>query len=84
MFVIIRKKTLIVSVLCSVLLFSTLTIVGMSKRSIIASTNPSTNWGLNFKSDGTPPSGNVTSEFLKQYNSFYIGNTNEKKNISNF
>lgn len=79
MFLIIRKKTLIVSILCSALLFTTLTIVGMSKRSIIASTNPSTNWGLNFKSDGTPPIGNATSEFLKQYNSFYIGNTNEKK-----
>lgn len=37
------------------------------------------NWGLSFKENGCPPKGNVTSEFLKEYNSYYIGNTEEKK-----
>ncbi len=36
-----------------------------------------TNWGLSFQSEGKAPQGNTTSEFLKQYNSYYVQNTND-------
>lgn len=39
-----------------------------------------TDWGLSFGVTGAAPRGNVSSEELKQYNAYYIGNT-EKKTI---
>ena len=36
------------------------------------------NWGLTFGQDNTPQ-GNASSDYLKQYNCYYIGNPNEKK-----
>lgn len=38
-----------------------------------------TNWGLKFHEDGKTPTGNATPEFLKNYNSYFIGD--ESKNI---
>lgn len=32
-----------------------------------------TDWGLSFQSEGAPPIGNATSEALKSYNAFYMG-----------
>ena len=31
------------------------------------------NWGLSFRQDGVPPVGNATSEYLRQFDSWYIG-----------
>lgn len=39
----------------------------------------SENWGLCFSEDGQPPTANNTSEELKKYNSYYIGDTSQKK-----
>ena len=33
------------------------------------------NWGLSFQTEGAPPIGNATSEYLKQFNAFYIGDS---------
>jgi len=37
-----------------------------------------TNWGLSFQNKGKSPIGNATPEHLKKYNSYYIGDTDEK------
>jgi len=37
-----------------------------------------TNWGLSFKGEGKCPVGNATPDYLKKYNSYYIGNSDEK------
>lgn len=37
-----------------------------------------TNWGLRYQENGKTPVGNQTPEYLKQYNSFFVGNTEEK------
>lgn len=33
------------------------------------------NWGLGFRQNGTPPTGNESSDYLAQFDSFYIGNS---------
>lgn len=36
-------------------------------------------WGLSFGEENTAPQGNVSSEELKKYNAYFIGDTSEKK-----
>ncbi len=36
------------------------------------------NWGLSFQTEGQPPIGNATSDELKKYDSYFLGNTQEK------
>lgn len=36
------------------------------------------NWGLGFQKEGQPPTGNATVQELKEYNAYYLGNTEEK------
>lgn len=36
------------------------------------------NWGLGFQTEGQPPTGNASTEELKEYNAYYLGNTEEK------
>lgn len=36
------------------------------------------NWGLGFGAEGTQPTGNTTSEELKKYDAYYVGNKEEK------
>jgi len=38
-----------------------------------------TDWGLSFQKEGSAPIGNATKEHLAQYDSFFIGDTNQKK-----
>lgn len=35
------------------------------------------NWGLGFGAEGKPPTGNASAEELKQYNAYFIGDTNQ-------
>lgn len=39
----------------------------------------SENWGLGFGESGTQPTGNVSSEELKKYNAYYVGNPTDQK-----
>lgn len=39
------------------------------------------NWGLSFQEEGKTPVGNATPEFLKQYNAYFCGNSEDKKFI---
>lgn len=36
------------------------------------------NWGLSFQSEGQPPVGNATADYLKQYNAYFVQNTQDK------
>ena len=36
------------------------------------------NWGLGFPVEGQPPVGNASSDYLKQYNAYYLQDTEEK------
>ena len=37
------------------------------------------NWGLGFSTEGQPPTGNASPDELKAYDSYYIGDTSQKK-----
>lgn len=36
------------------------------------------NWGLSFPQEGKPPVADVTADEIREYNAYYIGNTDEK------
>lgn len=36
------------------------------------------NWGLGFSTEGQPPTARATADELKRYDTYYVGNTNEK------
>lgn len=42
----------------------------------------STNWGLGFGQEGQPPTGNATSEYLKQYDAYFLGRTSANETQS--
>ena len=48
----------------------------MTKETSIQSS--AENWGLGFSESGTPPTGNATSEELKQYHAAYLQPTEDK------
>lgn len=73
MYLTIDKKHIILSlVICTILACS----IGFVYNNVFAAKG---NWGLSFKENGEAPDGNATSDFLKQYNSYYIGDTTQKK-----
>lgn len=73
MFITITKKHILIAVIVCFLI----AVIPISVSAIKGNSN--TNWGLGFKNSGEPPVGNASSEFLKQYNSYYIGDTTKKK-----
>lgn len=44
----------------------------------VASAAEITNWGLSFQKEGEAPVGNASAEYLKQFDSYYVGDTNQK------
>ena len=73
MYLTIDKKHIILSlVICTILACS----IGFVYNNVFAAKG---NWGLSFKENGKIPDGNATSDFLKQYDSYYIGDTTQKK-----
>ncbi len=40
-----------------------------------------TNWGLSFQENGKAPRGNASAEFLAQYHSYYVQQTDKKRSI---
>ena len=44
----------------------------------VFSTALNNDWGLSYQTNGETPVGNADSEFLKEYNAYYVGDTNEK------
>lgn len=73
MYITIDKKHII---LCLIIFSVILTSTWAIYNNIFASNG---NWGLSFKEKGSSPNGNASAEFLKNYDAYYIGNTDEKK-----
>ena len=46
---------------------------------VVSMSAASTGWGLSFQEEGKPPAGNATPSFLKDYNAYYLEETDEKK-----
>lgn len=67
-----RKHIILSLVICTILAGS----IGFVYNNVFAAKG---NWGLSFKENGKIPDGNATSDFLKQYDSYYIGDATQKK-----
>lgn len=80
MFLIIKKKHIIAA--AAGLLALIMIPVGIrcfAGAGTAAAAKASTDWGLSFQEEGKTPVGNATADFLKQYDSYYVGNPSEKK-----
>ncbi|HHW46242.1 MAG TPA: delta-lactam-biosynthetic de-N-acetylase [Clostridiales bacterium] len=55
-----------------------LAVIGFCNIYVFAERN-NTNWGLGFKKEGEPPTGNASAEYLKQYDAYYLGDTTQKR-----
>ncbi|MDD3303519.1 MAG: polysaccharide deacetylase family protein [Clostridia bacterium] len=75
MYMILTKRNIVIIIL------SLLLIIGFTFacKYFIAAASKDTNWGLGFGKSGTRPTGNVTSEQLKEFNSYYIAPEGNKK-----
>ncbi len=70
MILVLRRRHLIVALLCAVLLI----VAPVAAMSATRETDSTvTNWGLSFRVDGQRPVGNATAEQLKEYNAYYLG-----------
>lgn len=80
MFLIIKKKHIIAA--AAGLLALIMIPVGIrcfAGAGTAAAAKANTDWGLSFQEEGKTPVGNATADFLKQYDSYYVGNPSEKK-----
>lgn len=78
MFIIIRRKSIRIILCCAVLLIAGIFAYGTFNNFSVSVLANSTNWGLCFKESGKCPVGNATKDYLKKYNAYYVGNTDEK------
>ncbi len=74
----IKKKSISIVAGCLILLLTTVFVYDKVSNISVTASSEITNWGLSFKDKGKVPVGNATAQHLKKYNSYYIGNTDEK------
>ena len=82
MYVVIKGKKLIVAALCLIIVAAAvISWIGFSNRDdgAVEAAASNDNWGLSFQEEGKTPVGNATPEFLKQYNAYFCGNSEDKK-----
>lgn len=82
MYVVIKGKKLIGAALCLIIVAAAvISWIGFSNRDdgAVEAAASIDNWGLSFQEEGKTPVGNATPEFLKQYNAYFCGNSEDKK-----
>ena len=87
MYVVIKGKKLIGAALCLIIVAAAvISWIGFSNRDdgAVEAAASNDNWGLSFQEEGKTPVGNATPEFLKQYNAYFCGNSEDKKIYSTF
>ena len=79
---VIKGKKLIGAALCLIIVAAAvISWIGFSNRDdgAVEAAASNDNWGLSFQEEGKTPVGNATPEFLKQYNAYFCGNSEDKK-----
>lgn len=82
MYVVIKGKKLIGAALCLIIVAAAvISWIGFSNRDdgAVEAAASNDNWGLSFQEEGKTSVGNATPEFLKQYNAYFCGNSEDKK-----
>lgn len=78
MYFILKKRTVIIAM--TVLLFALCVpaVIGaFGSNEAVETVAENTNWGLGFKEDGKPPTGNASVADLAKHNAYYIGDTSK-------
>lgn len=78
MYFILKKRTVIIAM--TVFLFALCipaAIGAFNNNDTVETIAENTNWGLSFKEDGKPPTGNASVADLAKHNSYYIGDTSK-------
>lgn len=81
MVLVIRKKYIIIGLMCCILLIAlpfAFARLAHSAQQTVATAAANTNWGLGFKENGKQPTGNASPEYLKQYQAYYVGSADKK------
>lgn len=76
---VLKRKHIFVALLCCVALIAAPVALSRYSAQSTAAAAQNTNWGLSFQQEGQPPVGNATAEYLKNYNSYYVGDTSKKQ-----
>lgn len=71
MIIVLRRRHLLVALLCAVLLVALPVYTLTADRTPVAA--DVTNWGLSFQAEGQPPVANATAEELAKYDAYYLG-----------
>ncbi len=79
MYVIFGKKT-IAALLTAAVLMTTLIIsgAGLHDHAVMTAADDA-NWGLSYRTEGSPPTGNASAQQLRQYRALYTGDTAQKQ-----
>ncbi|GAA6395919.1 delta-lactam-biosynthetic de-N-acetylase [Solibaculum mannosilyticum] len=78
MFYVIRKKHLVIALICCLLVVGVPLAVTQFSGQTVATAADNSNWGLSFQENGKTPVGNATAEALKQVNAYYAGPSDQK------
>jgi len=77
MLISIKKNKFLIILFIVMLMIIMLIWNGLSNLSVSVSAGVS-NWGLKFNEEGSVPIGNASIEFLRKYNAYYVGDTENK------
>lgn len=79
MYFILKRKT-ITGIISAVLVICAVVFIGagLNNSEAAVSASAEVNWGLSFNTSNGIPNGNASAKELKNYNAYYIGNTDEK------
>lgn len=76
------KKGLYLAFLFSLMFLSGWEIARMRREHTVTTTSmissSAENWGLGFGAEGTQPTGTASAEELKQYDTYYVGDSSKK------
>lgn len=72
------KKRKLAAVLSCLLLFAWVIVYETADNFSVSVSAGISNWGLKFNQEGQAPVGNETADYLKKYNAYYVGDTDEK------
>lgn len=78
LFLILKKKHFIIGIIFLAIVLGAVSYTHFNHRTVSTSASLKTNWGLSFQEKGGQPAGNASSEYLKKYNSYYIGVPDKK------
>lgn len=72
------KKILTAVMALCVMGYGGVYIKGAMQSQNVVETGVAGNWGLSFQNEGIAPIGNAAADYLKKYNAYYVGDSEEK------